>query len=64
MSYKSTVVFERLLGGGELHVYDTLDPALTDGHTLQRRIGVLLPRSDHFEGLDYDEPLVPLAVKS
>lgn len=60
MSYKSTVYFCSLPNAGELHVYSTIDPVLTDGHTPQLRIGVLIPACEDMpEGLDYDEVLQP-----
>ena len=66
MSYRSTIIFTELEGGtlargqsGELHLYDTCDPAFTDGNTDQRRLGLRLPCCPAFpEGLDYDEPFV------
>ncbi len=64
MSYKSTVCFLSLPNGGELHVYSTFDPALTDGHTPQLRLGVLIPACEGMpEGMDYDEP-VPIGLQS
>lgn len=58
MSYKSTIYFLSLPDGGELHVYNTFDPALTDGHTPQLRLGVLIPPCEGMpEGMDFDEAL-------
>jgi hypothetical protein len=61
MSYRSTVLLINLPNdGGEIHIYDTFDPAFTDGHTQQRRINVRLPRCEELPtGIDYDEPVTP-----
>jgi hypothetical protein len=57
MSYISTIYHAQLPGGGEVHVYDTIDPTLTDGHTPQRRLNVRIPGFNLFPGIDFDERL-------
>ena len=68
MSFRSTIKLYELPDGGEVHVYETFDPAvLRDGQEHQRRINVRIPSicdiDEELEGTRIARPEKPQEAK-